>query len=225
MTIAVGFLCGGGNDLIIGADRQITSQGAFKSHEEKVSGHQSGFQDIVCAYSGEPGTFLEFEQKVFGYLDQEEVEWSIELLQNTIEGVLGNMGLRDRYLNPSFQLLIGFSELFAPPRMLVFDGHSVFQASAGLHIIGCGDTSLIRYLRDHLYRSAMSKEYGQSLAAYLIKKATQYVDGCGEPIDVHWGSAMGFEAIENDRIQAGIRAIEGQEGDLFTSLVQKAFEI
>lgn len=223
MTVAVGFLCGNGEDIIIAADRQFTSPGFFKYHTKKYITEQRGEFGFTFVYSGEPGTFKAFQQKVFGFLDDHYDDLSLEVVRETIEGVLDNMNLRDRSLSPSFFVLVGYSELFSQPKMIVFDGREVFVAQNEIHIAGCGDTSLLRYLGDRLYSPAMSREQGIALGAYLIKKATQYVDYCGEPIDVIWGCHAGFEAAEKGKIETGIQMIEEQEQFLSTLMIQTPF--
>jgi len=224
MTIAVGFLCGGGEHLILAADRQITVEGAYKIRREKYTTSKQGFVELACFYSGEPGTFSEFAQRVEDFLSAQP-EVSTGIVQNAIENTLDTMRLRDPFLEPCFSLLAGISELFEAPKLLVFDGKSVFRAHDRVSIIGCGDTSLINYLSDQLHRPDLTANQGIALGAYLVKKATQYVDGCGEPIDVIHGDGVGFQVVEMDKVTAGIQAIENQEEFLFTWLVQTPFQL
>jgi hypothetical protein len=223
MTIAVGFLCGNGDHLILAADRQITAQGAYKIRREKYATNKQGYIELACMYSGEPGTFSEFMQKVEGSL-KTQPKVTPEIVQSTIENTLEKLKLRDPSLEPRFWLLAGVSDLFESPKLIVFDGNSVFKATDGVHIIGCGDTSLINYLSDLLHRSDMGKNQGIALGAYLIKKATQYVDGCGEPIDMIHGDAGGFDIVKREKIAAAIQTIESHEDLLFTWLVRDLFQ-
>jgi hypothetical protein len=223
VTIAVGFLCNKGANLILAADRQITAQGAYKIRRKKYSLTQQGSLELTFFYSGEPGMFSEFTQKVEDFLKTQS-EITSEVVQHTIESTLEIMKLRDPLFDPRFWLLAGISEFLSPPKLIVFDGKSVFAAKEGVHIIGCGDTSLINYLSYQLHRPELTVTQGIALGAYLIKKATQYVDGCGEPIDVIRGSDFGFDPVGDEEILGGIKAIEDQEEFLFTLLVQKPFQ-
>jgi hypothetical protein len=65
----------------------------------------------------------------------------------------------------------------------------------------------------------MTRYEGIGLGAYLIKKATQYIDGCGEPIDMIDGNAVGFEVVKNEEISARLLAIENREELLFKGLL------
>ena len=223
MTIAVGFLCDNGKNLIMAADRQFTSPGFFKYHRKKYVTKQKGTFDFAFMFSGEPGTFKAFQQRVFGFFDQCE-ELDTEIIRETIEGVLTTLGLRDFALPPSFFLLAGFNDFASDPQMIVFDGKSVFVAESEVYLVGCGDTSLLRYLSDHLYSPQMNYKQGVALSAYLIKKATQYVGYCGEPIDVILGCDFGFGPVAVETIADDLKKIENQEQFLSTLLVQTPFQ-
>src|SRR5208282_4571343 len=117
MTIAVGFLCNGGENLIIAADRQFTSPGFFKYHRKKYITEQRGMCSFAFVFSGEPGTFQAFQQKVLGFFDNYD-NLSVEIIQETMEGVLTSMGLMDRSIPPSFFVLAGFNMFLEAPKMV-----------------------------------------------------------------------------------------------------------
>ena len=222
MTIAVGFLCGNGEHLILAADRQITLHGAYKIRRKKYATSKQKWVQLTCLFSGEPGVFSEFIQKVEDDLKTES-NATPEIVKKTIEKKLDEMRLRGSNADPCFWLLIGISDFFESLDLLVFDGKSLFEAANSVHVIGCGDTSLIHYLGDQLYRPDMTKDQGIALGAYLIKKATEYVDGCGEPIDVIHGCIAGFSIVKETVVSSGIQKIQDQEELLFTWLVQTPF--
>jgi 20S proteasome alpha/beta subunit len=223
MTIAVGFLCGNGDHLILASDRQITARGAYKVKKKKYSTSTQGFVDIACFYSGEPGTFAAFTQKLEDSLNA-HANLTPEIAQDEIENILHSMKLTDPYMDSCFWLLAGIIELFEKPKLIVFDGKVVFKATDAVHVMGIGDTSLINYLKEKLHRPDMTPNQGIALGAYLVKKATEYVDGCGEPIDVMHGNGMGFQLIDKNEVSSGIKAIENQEDLMFTLLVQTPFQ-
>jgi hypothetical protein len=74
-----------------------------------------------------------------------------------------------------------------------------------------------------LYSAELTVKIGSGLATYLVKKAPQYVDACGEPIDVMVLSESGCETISPERIKADIQKMEDQEAFLFTLLIQTPF--
>jgi 20S proteasome alpha/beta subunit len=226
MTIAVGFLCDNENHLILAADRQITARGAYKIRRQKYAQSQQGFFEMAFVYSGEPGTFSSFMHKLENLLatDKDELTTS-ETILHAIETVLEGMKLMDPLFDPRFWLLVGINELFEKPQLIVFDGKYVFPAPSDVQIIGCGDTSLINFLGDKLHSPTLTKTEGIALAAYLVRKAVQYVDGVGEPIDVICGGSSGFEVVTEDKIRAGIQAIENQEEYLSTWLVRTPFQL
>lgn len=222
MTIAVGFLCENGNHLILAADRQITAHGAYKITREKYATKRHGLLELTCFYSGEPGTFAKFMQSVDALLSA-QADVTPEIVQDTMESVIETMRLNDVLLDPRFWLLAGISELFEHPKLVVFDGKYLFNAQNGVQIIGCGDTSLVNFLGDRLYSPEMTATQGVALGAYLIKKATQYVDGCGEPIDVLRIDDAGSWTETPKHVRNHIAAIEEQEQFLSTLMVQKPF--
>lgn len=222
MTIAVGFLCCEGNQIVLAADRQITARGAYKIRQQKYAKSQKGFFDMAFMYSGEPGTFASFIYKLDRLLNDDQ-DLTSETILHAIETVLEGMKLMDPQYDPRFWLLVGIDELFEKPLLIVFDGKYVFPATKDVQIIGCGDTTLINFLSDKLYSPDLNQSESIALAAYLIRKAAQYVDGVGEPIDVICGG-NGFEIVSEDKIAAGIRAIEHQEEFLSTWLVRTPFQ-
>ncbi|HEV2134351.1 MAG TPA: hypothetical protein VGR47_08810 [Terracidiphilus sp.] len=221
MTIAVGFLCDGGKEVYIAADRQFTSPGFFKYQEKKYFTDQKGALGLAFAFAGDPGVFREVQQKVCGYLDQVE-DLSVTLVQATIEEVVNSLNLR---FSGSLYMLVGVNEIFDPPKLIIFDGKGVFLAEDRVYAVGCGESSLLRYLGDHLYAPDLPSVNSLGLAAYLVKKATQYVDYCGEPIDILHGDVCGFVEVEPEKIKAAIQMMERQEQFLSTLLIQKPFEI
>lgn len=220
MTIAIGFLFNNGTEGYIAADRQFTAQGFFKYQAKKYANDEASSFLLTFAFAGDPGVFSEVRQKVCTQLGKEKVV-SIEIVKSTIERVIKSLSLRG---SESLFMLVGVNEIFDPPSLIVFDGKSVFLAENNkVYLVGCGETSLIRYLIDQLYGADMSKDQGLALAAYLIKKATQYVDYCGEPIDVLYGYELGFHEVEREKIQTAIQRVEEQEQFLSTLLIRTPF--
>lgn len=225
MTIAVGFFCNGGNDLFIAADRQFTVEGFSKYHERKLVREGS---DLVYGFAGDPGLYTEARQKISGFLNTlKPADSSVEIIRETVEGVLAQMGLRGA--DPSYRplyLFVGINEIFSRPRLLVFNGQGFYESEGlAVEIIGCGDTSLIHFLSEHLYSPHLSPDQGIALAGYLIKKATRHVDKTGEPIDVEHGDGIGFETVDKSKVETEIRKIESQEEFLSTLLIQTPFQL
>jgi hypothetical protein len=224
MTIAVGFYCGKGDHLIIAADRQFTSPGFHKYHRKKYVNEERALFGLTFVFAGDPGLFAEFRQKTMGFLDQKD-DFSVDDVRETVESVLTHMGLRDPNSNPPLFLLIGISEFLSAPQLLIFNGRAVYFAEARINPIGCGDSSVIDYLAEHLYSPDLSENQGIALGAYLIKQATKYIDYCGEPIDVIHGDAGGFQVIDRAKITAGVQMLENEEQYLSTLFVQKPFQL
>jgi 20S proteasome alpha/beta subunit len=223
MTIAVGFLCNNGKDLIIASDRQLTAEGAYKRYVKKLV---SSGPELLFGYAGDPGLYAEARQKILGGLGiLKPSDVSVDTIRETTESVLNQMELIHN-TNQSYRplyMFIGVNEIFTPPRLLVFNGQALHESEGGVEIIGCGDASLIHFLGSHLHSDDLTPEQGKALGAYLIKKATEHIDKTGGTIDVEHADGVGFQSVDKVEVDEGIREIETQEEFLFTWMMQTPF--
>jgi len=223
MTIAVGLFCNNGNDLVIASDRQFTVDGFYKKYAKKLV---SDGCDLVYGFSGEQGLYAEARQKIGAGLGLiKPVDTSLEIIQETTIKVLDSMGLLNRELQTRrLFMFIGYNEGFEKPRLLVFDGQAVYESENGFEVIGCGDTSVIHFLTDHLYAPDLSPKQGIALAAYLVKKATRHIDKVDGPIDVEHADGLSFQTVSPETVNAGVALIEEQEQFLPILMIQKPFQ-
>lgn len=221
MTIVVGFRCSDG--IVLGADRQITATGAFKYHEPKYRIENFDTFTAVFAYAGLPGMAQEIHDKISaGLVGIGPDRAGVESVRQVTENVLSEMGRL--YTDLQVQMLIGVTSWQGGTDLLKFDGKAVHVAR-DFEYLGFGDSSLIRFLADSLYTKHLTVSTGMDLAIYLVKKAEDYIDGCGGPIDV-----ISLEPVDRSckrlaqhYIQDRLRKMEGQEKLLLDLLIRKPF--
>lgn len=221
MTIVLGFRCSDG--IVIAADRQITAAGAFKYHEPKVSDEEFDTFDAVFAYAGSPGLAQEVHDKISSILRNTPLpENIIGSVRAMTEGILADM--QRWYTDLDLQMLIGLNSWQEGVDLLKFDGKAIF-AARNFEYLAFGESSLIRFLSDKLYSRTIDSNAGVDLAAYLIKKAEDYIDGCGGPIDivVLEPAERGRKRFSQSYIQERITKIERQEDALSELLFHKPF--
>ena len=220
MTIVLGFRCTDG--VIICADQQITSPGAFKYHQTKISIERFKSFDAVFAYAGQPGLALEVHDKIVSALRTVAIDGPVStIVRETADSVLSNMGRL--YTELELQMLIGTTTRGQKAGLVRFDGKSV-HAGPYFNYLGVGESSLIRFLAQKLYTKTIDLQVGVNLGAYLIKKAEDYIDGCGGPIDVlALGDDYTLGRYAYGLVQDRIRAMERQEPGLQDFLIRKPF--
>jgi 20S proteasome alpha/beta subunit len=184
--------------------------------------------DVIFAFSGSPNLATEVQDKIIERLTMHEANSKSDItgkeVRDIVDEVLTEMGRLNGVFSGILQFLIGVYPIWEPPQLLSFDGQAV-HAVRGTAVLGCGgDTSIVRFLCDRLYDPSLNCIAGARIGAYLVKKATQYVDGCGEPIDVMILSGPKVIKLEAEEVTRSLELMESQEKYLFTLLVQKPFQ-
>lgn len=216
VTIVVGFRCVDG--IVICADQQVTASGAFKYHEPKISKEDFDNFTAVFSYAGSPEQANEVHDKICTVLHNTPIEKDvIEIVRATTEGILADM--TRWYTELDLQMLIGVNSWREGVDLLKFGGKGVYVARA------FGDSSLIRFLADKLYSKSLTVKSGMDLAIYLVKKAEDYIDGCGGPIDVIALEPIdrSYKRVSQDFTQQRLTKMEAQEKFLADLLIRKPF--
>lgn len=219
VTIVIGFRCVDG--IVICADQQITAAGAFKYHEPKISAEDFETFTAVFAYAGLPGLAQEVHNKVCAVLHNTSIEAAvIGSVREIAESVLSDMGRL--YTDLQLQMLIGVNSWQEGAELLKFDGKAVHVARH-FECLAFGDSSLVRFLAEKLYARTLDVKAGMDLAIYLVKKAEDYIDGCGGPIDVAAlePTDRSYRRLSQSFIQQRIAKMEAQEKLLTGLLIQK----
>lgn len=184
MTIALGLPCTDG--LVICTDGQLTVSGGHKFQEEKIECEEFYGATLVFSYAGLPGLWKEARNKIVHSLQKLEAPFeegpaiTPENVYNAADEVFTGMGRLYTELN--LQMLIAVGGVLHAPELFVFDRNAFYRAT-DFTCLGVGESSLVRYLADSLYRRSISKEEGKNIGIYLVSKAIQYIDGIGPPID------------------------------------------
>jgi hypothetical protein len=182
MSMALGLPCRDG--LVICADEQILIPGGNKAFEERISCVDLFGSVLVSSYAGPPELWKEATDKIAHQLiglqgPEEEGDVCItpHAIYETADEVFTTMG---RPAN--LQMLMAVGGVFNSPELFVFKRGAMVRTT-GFVCLGGGESSLVRFLADHLYSSSMALEAAKSLGIYLVAKAAQYMDQVGAPID------------------------------------------
>ena len=222
MTIVIGFRCVDG--IVICADRQITAPGAFKYHEPKISTEDFETFTAIFAYAGFPELAHEVHDKICAELHSiEPQDHIIETVRDVTAQILTSS--LDRLFNSlDLQMLVGVNSCSEGTDLMKFGGKGVYVAR-DFEYLAYGDSSLVRFLGDKLYTKTFTVKQGMDMAIYLVKKAEDYIDGCGGPIDVY-----GLEPVDRSvkrfsqkYIQERLSKMEGQEKLLRSLLIEQPF--
>jgi 20S proteasome alpha/beta subunit len=177
MTVVLGIRCTDG--IVLCADEQVSAVGSHKYYEQKIIARDGFIESIAFAFAGLPGLAMEAREKIMKIVDRANL--SNETVYDAADKVLTKMGRQ--YADIELQLLIGVAVVNEEPTLIKFDGKGLHAAST-LSFLGVGDSSLLRFLADVLSQPEMTIKEATDLGIYMIRKAEQYIDHCGGPIDV-----------------------------------------
>ena len=193
MTIGVGFRCDMG--IVLCADTQITWEGKHKAYESKIS-YLSGIDwTMASVYAGDPHLMKSFRDKLreLVQLRPHGKESSAAELREIIETAL--CCFDDLDSNPmALSLIVGIIIPSKEIRLLKTEGKVISDVPV-FDYVGCGDSSLLRYLAPITVDDARWPTISQALysGTYWVLQAKQWIDGCGGDTDafvLHWDGRM-----------------------------------
>jgi 20S proteasome alpha/beta subunit len=162
----------------------VSVPGAFKYHEKKIAVEVGSVWKVAFAFSGEPGFAREVQEKVMAAIRLLPTETPDGAqVKEILDDVLSNTTRLYTQGDAPLQLLVSLAIWMERPELLKFDGRAL-HAADNFNCLGVGNSPLIRFLSDTLYSPDIDLKTGVALAAYFIRKAEQYIDWCGGPIDV-----------------------------------------
>ncbi len=145
-------------------------------------------------------------------------------VKDIVDEVLSNLGRLYTQTDYPLQLLIVLAAWLEKPVLLKFDGRALHDAD-NFNCLGVGNSPFIRFLSDTLYSPEMDTRTGISLAAYIVRKAEQYIDWCGGRIDVV--AITDYEDfcawVPEDEIREIVTQMEQQEALLPNLLLRDPF--
>jgi hypothetical protein len=197
VTIGVGFRCS--NGVVLCSDTQITWKGRHKAYETKqfyLSGRQ---WTMASVYAGDPQLWKSFRDKFLELIQahyrstSREPETTKEL-RDILETAL--CYFTELETDPmALCLLMGFIIPNKEIRLVRSEGKLISDIS-GFDHIGCGDSSLLRYLIPIMADDQQewpSSERALRIGTFLVLQAKRYVEDCGGDIEaffLHWNGGM-----------------------------------
>jgi hypothetical protein len=176
MTVSIGFSVGEG--IVLCSDRQHTSSTGFKFEKKKLLRCEHiGGAAMIFSYAGErePAEILfgKVHNRLMNDLDPSEPadhRDPPEVIRDVLEEIFQSSH------SENLETLIGIRKGWFP---------CLFRTSANRVVrgqtewIGCGDSSVIRFLSDLIPQSHCTHIDAAILGSYLIAAANRYIDGCG----------------------------------------------
>jgi hypothetical protein len=183
MTIGVALHCSDG--IVLCADRQLT-KGDLKFYECKITGLSVGNCSLAVTYSNSRELMGFIWDRMFNADRLAEVRAFSEIrriFEDTIQEAYKS------YPEADAEILLAVSLNPHEPEddwgleLLKATRHGVREI-VDFECIGIGDSSLVRYLIGIIGKEQPEVQEGAALAAYLVKQAKQYIDGCGGDTDL-----------------------------------------
>jgi len=186
VTIGLGFVTTEG--VVLCSDRQHTSAAGFKFEKCKIMGieHVNG-TSIMLSYAGEPEAaeviFTKIREQLGDGLPHVEGDNRdpIERIWTYLDYV---------YASPFTKGLETLVSVRVPgdvsPRLYRTRERKVVTSHGRSECIGCGDSSVIRFLSERLANFIMSRDEAEIIGAYLVSVANRYADGCGGGPDIYF---------------------------------------
>jgi 20S proteasome alpha/beta subunit len=212
--------------VLVCADTQISYPNGLMYSDLKVLPFPVEGIRAVFAYSDQVNLAHEIKELLTVHLasvSQDSKDISSAEFLGTVRSVVNDYGRL--YVEQPLNFLLAIYPTKDRPSVVLFDGKAVTLLHHQVVVIGCGNDTLTRFLIDKLYAIDMEENHAIVFGAYLIRKATQYIQGCGEPIDMALVKKDAVEIVPREKIKAAIQAAECEESSLHQVLVKKPLEI
>lgn len=211
MTIALAFPYLEG--VLVCADTQMSYATGTKYTEHKITVKDIDGCRCVFAFAGEIGLSSEIRSKIFRQITEfikrsgatlatDDIHASIEVVLNEYKRLEVALGL---------EFLLAIYPQSEAPTIIHFDGKAVNATTDEIVVLGCGNESLTRYLTENLFINDLDWEYALALGCYIVKKATQYVQFCGEPIEAARLTQDSVWEVDSQNIDWACTITERQE--------------
>jgi 20S proteasome alpha/beta subunit len=220
MTVVVGLRCCDG--WVLGADQKISVQGSHGYQEEKLRLIQGTDWCVTLGYAGYTLTANALRQELVDQLlTLEDREITSEKVRTVTDELLGKLFSNKQY-GKWDQLLVGFSKVSENPKLFVQKSplRSLLPAE-NFTCLGVGESPLVRYLAASIYSGDITTEVGKNVGIYLVSKAIQYIEGCGDPIDaVVLKNGGAVEYLGDLEIEHRRRVMEYGEGEYLRKIIE-----
>lgn len=208
MTIAIGFPYKDG--ILVCADTQMTYATGTKFSDHKIFAEDIENCPCIFAFADQSGLAAEIRSKIFRRIREEShAELTTQQVQDVVETVLNEHGRL--YTDLPLEFLLAVCPPKTDPSIIHFDGKSLNAKYGEPVVLGCGNDSLTRYLTDNLFLPNMERMKALVFGSYVTRKATQYIQHCGEPIEAFSLTKEGSKQIDEQEVSWAATLAEQQE--------------
>jgi hypothetical protein len=217
VTIGIGFRCS--NGVVLCSDTQITWKGRHKAYETKQFYLTGVNWTMASVYAGDPQLWKSFRDKFKEFI-KAEVKTTKEL-RDILETALCYFTELDS--DPmALCLLMGFVIPEKEIRLVRTEGKLISDVN-GFDHVGCGDSSVLRYLSPIM---ANDKEWPSSeralrIGTFLVLQAKRYAEDCGgdtEAFFLHWNGAMQTKSSMTQKWEQHWNSLERDESRIYRAL-------
>ncbi|MFY9950013.1 MAG: hypothetical protein WAK27_15045 [Candidatus Sulfotelmatobacter sp.] len=220
MTIGVGFRCDMG--IVVCSDTQITWKDRHKAYESKLFYLSGTNWTMASVYAGDPQLWKSFRDK-FKELIKGEVSDTKEL-RDILETAICYFS--ELETDPmALSLLMGFVIPGKEIRLVKTEGRLVSDVNI-FDYIGCGDSSLLRYLTPITADNRRWPTVSEALylGTYWVHQAKRWVEDCGGDTDAFvllWGGGMQNRSDHTYNWEQHLARLERNLSDIITTLGAK----
>lgn len=211
MTIALGFPYLEG--MLVCADTQMSYPTGTKYAEQKITTGEIEDCRYIFAFAGDLGLATEIRTKIFRkialYIKETKTSPLTEELHAIVETAIN--GYNRLEVNLEIEFLLAIYPKGETPAIIHFSGRGINVTTDEIVVLGCGNESLTRYLTENLFITDLDWEHALALGCYIVKKATQYVQFCGEPIEAARLTQNSVWEVDSQNIDWACTITERQE--------------
>ena len=211
VTIALAFPYSEG--VLVCADTQMSYPTGTKYSDHKITAGKIEGCPCIFAFADQVGLASEMRTKIFRqierFIKETQASPATDDLHAIVEATMNEYGRLQ--IDLPLELALAIYPRSEPPAIIHFDGKAVTVKTNEPVILGCGNDSLTRFLTDNLFNPAFEWEHALAFGCYVVKKAAQYVQGCGEPIEGVSLTKSGVKEVDDRNIEWGYSITEWQE--------------
>lgn len=211
MTIALAFPYLEG--VLVCADTQMSYPTGTKYAEHKITAEEIDGCRCIFAFAGDLGLATEIRNKIFrkitAFVKATQANPVTEELHAIVEAATNEYKRLE--VNLEIEFILAVYPQAEVPAIIHFAGKGVNVKTDEIVVLGCGNESLTRYLTENLFINDLDWEHALALGCYIVKKATQYVQFCGEPIEAARLTQDSVWEVDSQNIDWACTITERQE--------------
>lgn len=230
VSIGIGFRCDYG--VVLCSDTQITWKGKHKTHESKLFYLSGTNWTMASVYAGDPQLWKSFRDK---FTELIQAHWktnsrepaTAKELRDILETALCYFNELDS--DPmSLCLLVGFIIPNKAIKLVKTEGKLISDVSS-FDFVGCGDSSVLRYLAPIMADRDRWMSINQALqvGTHWVLQAKRYAEDCGGDTDafvLDWDGRMGRRSEMTYNWEQHMLRLEKEAGRIFQSFWDKSID-